>query len=62
MTKSKKIVEFLKDNQKYGYTTKFLAKKLKVKPDDIHQTVYYNKSKIGSYKVNKSVYYMYEQV
>jgi len=62
MTKRSKIVEFLKENSKYGFTTKAITKKLKVTRGDVWHTVFLNKDKIGAYKVNKSVYYIYEQV
>lgn len=60
MSNQDKVFNFLKENPKYGYKSKYIAKKLKLSVQDVYNCRYVKNPEVSSYKVGKSVYYMYE--
>lgn len=60
MSKQSTVFNFLKENPKYGYKANYIAKKLKLSIKDVYNCRYIKNSEVSSYKVGKSVYYMYE--
>ena len=60
MSNQDKVFDFLKENPKYGYKANYIAKKLKLSVRDVYNCRFAKKSEVSSYKVGKSVYYMYE--
>lgn len=64
MTCESKLIEYLKENSKYGFQTTALAKKLKMKVGTVHSIKFKNKDKIESYSLpgNKTYYIIKENV
>ena len=64
MTCKSKLIEYLKENSKYGFQTETLVKKLNIKAGTVHHIKFMNKDKIESYRLpgNKTYYIIKENV
>ena len=63
MTYESKLIEFLKENSNYGFHTRSLAKKLKMKVATVHSIRFKNKDLIDSYTLNgkRTTYYIIKE-
>jgi hypothetical protein len=63
MTCESKLIEYLKENSKYGFQTTALAKKLKMKVATVHSIRFKNKDLIDAYTIagKRTTYYIIKE-